>query len=389
MRESYQVETITAINPAGLGAAEAGARTRPSRSPARRGRGPADPPLLIGGSTRLTRREKVDRADFIGRLGSGFGELLSVAVDWLTVSVPARLGADTGAHLLAVTECEEVGGAQRGFARSELRKMMGGQVWRKFEPHELSREWGREYESWEASGGAGESLAHLVVGRRSRASRVDVAFDFACARALRADDVVEALERGAVDRGVMRSAKGRPLKVGREGAEHRTFYLGDRHASETFIRIYRKDVQSIAHAELFGPTMRVEVVVKKKEARRLWSLAAPGLEVLKRGASMRCRELIGVGVLQEDAVELPAMEVPEALDVAGQLHLVFRNHWATLAAAHDAGVDLARLLDEARATSSRWGRKRYRDRWAKLEGSGRAVEETVVDMLRRGTVRLA
>lgn len=296
------------------------------------------------------------------RTNRGFvGRPSGVGVDWLSMT----LAAEVAAELVIQTELVEVGKGKEGFRQAERRAMMGGEAWRRFEPVTASRRWGLAYESWEWDGPSAGWPAEWCRGRDCRPSRVDVAFDFSVPDGVSADDVFESM-REEVQR--------RELLVGISGQGGvNTRYIGGKE-SERRIRIYRKDLEDEAWALQFGPTVRIELILRGDVAEDWWDGWSISREGALREAAGHVFEMTGCEVLADWEVPTGLQRVRESFEVAAAFKWVIRQYGAVLDVAFECGVDLVSLVAERAAKSGRAGRWR-RDRLR------RAVEAVGVEQL--------
>lgn len=338
MSHGAATDKLTSVNQHGLGGPPATIRgVRQAEGVAGGPLGDANPPLLTGGLKHC-------------------GELLGVAVDALTVTVE---GADGGAEavaakLLTATELDEPGRANRGFAKSEKRLCMGGHVWRKWEPHQPSRKFGSCYESWECESGAASWLAGWLRGRGEvKPTRVDVAVDLVVPDAYLADDFV----REFVEPHLANWSTGRKPKLGISGEGGvNTLYVGSAKSSLR-VRTYRKDLQDACFAELVGPVLRVELVMREEWAERFWRAWEVDEDAAKRAAAGQILRLTGFDALI-GVEDLPELETPEESSEAQQLALWIEQNGGRLLAWSDAGIDVVGLCREAgiieRSRVGRW-----------------------------------
>jgi hypothetical protein len=252
--------------------------------------GEANPPLLTGGLLHP----------------------LSVAVDFLTVSVPDA----TRDRLALWTQSHEEGNGRRGFAHSEKRATLGGYCWRQWGPTVESKAYGSRYESWEWAGQVASPAASFLRPFEARPSRVDVAFDFECPASFRSDDLVPYYSA---------HAEARQISLGVSGQDGvYTRYVGSVSSSRR-VRIYRRDLKDRAIASLYGPVLRVEVVLRDEVARAWW---ATWCECQAKGyaaAAYHVAEMTGLRV--HDSTSEPCEVVmPEAADEAKQI-ATFIEQW--------------------------------------------------------------
>lgn len=297
----------------------------------------ADPPLLTGGSSQ--------------------NQCVSRSVDFLTLTASSEVGAE----LMRQNPFSESGGACRGFSKSEARLCIGGQCWRRWEPFQPSKSFGLAYESWEWAGSVAMFAADAVARFDVRPSRVDVAYDFACGVRVMADDVAGRCEAWMAERGIKGGVSG-------EG-EINTRYIGSR-LSERRIRIYRKDLESDVLAELLGPLMRIELVLKNDHARAWWKVWCRSREDAFAAAAAHVHQMSGME-LQALTVGVPEFVKPDAADEAQSLFQFIKQHGDRVGSWIDAGVDLVALVNEHREQSiSRKRAFRAKARGAAMQSAG-------------------
>lgn len=290
-----------------------------------------DPPLLIG-----------------GLIPENVGQLVHVGCDFLTVTVPDQ----TARELLAESVHDEDGYGRPGFAKSELRLILGGKCWRRWEPHQASDAWGKAYESWETSSGGAWWLSRYLRDRECRPTRIDIAWDFSVDKAYTADTFHDAVKPWADKRGITTGISGH--------AGIHTRYIGSR-KSDRMVRVYRKDLQDAVLGEILGPTLRVELVLKGDHAAAfwgVWSKVATDEEAWPAAAAV-LQLMTGLAI---SPGEVPQLQLPECKDESQRLLAFVEQHGPTLLAFADAGVpvfDLCRQRAEmvSKATRMRHGKR--------------------------------
>jgi hypothetical protein len=285
------------------------------------------------------------------------GDLLGGRVDWLSITVGARAAE----RLCATSERASEGKHARGFRKSELRTVAGGEAWRKWEPWEESQRFGYEYECWEYSGFeancaacAVRSLAASMPGQ-VRPSRADVAFDFGVDERYRSCDWAAAAKPFAAANRITMGISGQ--------GEIFTHYVGAS-TSARRIRCYRKDLQSQQVAFEIGPMLRVELVLKDEQARAWWPIWERDVDEAKRSAGEHIRRMAGCRVLAE-AGEIPELELCEDIDPAQLVFQFVQQHGSWLQLLMEKGVDIGRLIklmQLKRWHASNWSRHRSRRR---------------------------
>lgn len=304
-----------------------------------------DPHSLTGGSLRSPGSE-TRFCDLPPARASG--------LDWLTVTVPT---GGPSAQRLQLLPVDGPGASRVGFASSEARQLDGATVWRHSRPHQSHATLGRDFETWEAAGRTAHRLAELVDASEAQPSRVDVAFDHDCPSAYTSDDFAAAAAPVVA---------ARRLTLGISGQDGvNTRYVGSARSARR-VRIYRKDLQNPAFASVFGPLLRVELVMRSEFALRWWSLHAADPLGAQHAAASMVGQLTGFCPLQCGHVPLPPLETPPATDAAQRLFSFVSQHGPLLEAAHDAGVDLVELARLVPRKGGRMAQKRRRDRLAFL-----------------------
>jgi hypothetical protein len=307
--------------------------------------------------------------------------LIGCNVDFLT----ATMSPGMDAHLLALTDPDEAGNPGRGFARSEKRVCIGGTCWRRWEPYQPSRSFGTDYSSWEWAGGGSRHYADILATGRTgpspagtppvrpspRASRIDIAFDFSCPDSFTSDQLVAPLE-DAEKPG--HTQDGLIMRIAGGGGVH-TRYLGAL-SSPKMIRVYRKDLQLSTWAEMFGPTLRVELVLKDDYAAALLRIIGThGLKHAYAVAAGHVATMTGWHLIEEPA-DVPEIVQPEGRDLAERLLPLFQQYGQLLATLDDAGLP---VLDLCRC---RCGSKASRSRLRKLKDGLSKDLANVTEILR-------
>lgn len=303
-----------------------------------------DPPLLIGGLT-----------------PEDVGQMSHVGVDFLTVTVPDMTARD----LLGHSEQSEDGYAKPGFAKSEKRLILGGDCWRRWEPRQASQAWGHSYESWEFSGHSASWPSRFLRGRECRPSRIDIAWDFSVDETYTADTFHDAVFPWCEARGITTGIAGH--------AGVNTRYIGSR-KSDRMVRVYRKDLEDAVLAEILGPTLRVELVLKGGHAAafwQVWKLAGSEDEAWPAAAAV-LQYMCGLAI---SPGEMPSLEVPECKDESQRLLAFIEQHGATVTAFEAAGVPLVDLCREASEGISKRTKIRQTQRVLELRRQG--VEQVV------------
>lgn len=304
----------------------------------------------------------------LGRKSLVDGRLCGVSVDYLTFTTPEA----SAAVLIDASEVIRPGGKVQGFGRSELRRMMGGEGWRRWEPCSGSKRWGKAYESWEWAGAASHWPAERLRTIEGYPSRVDLAFDFECGSDERSDDVVRRVRAWV-------KQKGLKLGVSGEGGIN-TRYIGSI-ASPRRVRIYRKDLRDAGWALQFGPTLRVELILKDERATDFWAVWCDSPEGAVRGAAHHIEQMMGRSVL-DDAQPIPRGKVLEpAWEYAEKLARMMKQYGAVADAAFEVGIDLVGLCAEFQRGRGRTVQWRRSELGASIERAGVEQVESCVRML--------
>jgi len=304
------------------------------------------------------------RSSFLSREGR-----LGVSVDWLTGSVSS---ADAEAILMPHTEPDEPGTARPGFRRSERRLTLGGRVWRRLEPLQPSKRFGDDYESWEFDGcQAAHGVDLMARCDRPKVTRIDLAFDFSV-RDVTARELVETI---IDDREDVKTPQG--FGVGESGQRpHLTMYIGSM-SSDRRIRIYRKDVQSPHFAFGCGPIMRVELMLKGRQAHAFWQVFGDDRQAGYAAAAAHIREMSGL-IVADDIGTVPEFVAAEIPDDAQRLFTFLEQHGTTLHEFASSGVDLAALAAQRCESISRMTRHRSKQRTERLRAAGPKLVEQIV-----------
>jgi len=307
----------------------------------------------------IANRGCVTHAKMASRAGNAVFDKLAdpfmEGVDWLTITVPKLTTSD---HLHGLTELIKIGGPAQGFMQTERRRCNGGECWRRFEPHQASKDYGHAYECWEWDGAAARSGAEGLIGWEGRPSRIDIQFTSICDAGVTPAMIYDvwspiSREKGIRDRLII---------------EHdvSTAYFG-KPSSGRSIRVYRKDLQSEEFAMIFGPCMRVEVTLTGKRCQAWWKLYQTDEKAAYAAAAKHIEEMTGGRVRNAVADVLPALVMPEALNQS-QKFLSFAEQYGDFVVDHiDSGVDVVQLLREwSGRARNRMSLKRSSDRRARI-----------------------
>jgi len=294
--------------------------------------------------------------------------LASICIDWLTVS----LGLDDIAGLMEGSKRDADDKATTGFKASEKRQAPGGVVWRRTDPHQESKAWGYGYESWEAPGTAALWLASELRSIDSRPSRVDIAFDLADGRT--ADDLLESCRPHFTRKRLTDGISGQ--------AGINTRYIGGQQ-SERRIRIYRKDLQSESWAVLHGSTLRVELVLKDRQAHAFWEVWQAGDEHTAYAvAAGHIQEMSGLE-LMADVREVPQLAPVEQSSAAERVAQFIRQNAGTFVAIRDAGINLNALADAQLSNASRMTQHRSGALHAEIQSGGHEQVQHLAELILR------
>lgn len=339
----------------------------PRRSPRRRAeparRGDAAEPDLPPSANRgvETKRERSSRSEI--RLGRCLGKqgwgVVGAHLDWFTGSVSAHESRD----LIAFTDWHRAGGAKQGFGASEERSFLGGHAWRRWEPVSPSKRWGFDYENWEAaSSGAQWFAERLAKGRGFSPSRIDFAWTFQVPGHLRSDRVARAIAKHVRRAGLTKGISGQ--------GDVNTRYVGSS-TSDRRLRIYRKDLQCPELLELFGPCMRIEVVLKADLARAWWCMWERDAESAAAAAAAHVEQMSGLVVGPVGQIPPPIIEEPA--DIARSAAAMVAQYGDTLFALLEepgGAQELRHLTAEYVSRESRTAAWRSQARRGELERLG-------------------
>ncbi len=286
----------------------------------------ATPPLLTGG---------------VRQHRTSFGALESRSVDFLTSTLST---VEALRIVTTLSTLDEPGYPKPGFAKTERRVVLGGKAWRRFEPRQSSNRWGMDYESWEWSGGPSSFAAMDLRGRDVKPTRIDFAYDFSVADTFTPDDFFDLVKAHAESQGIGNGISGQNGK--------NTRYIGSINSPRR-IRIYRKDWQQPGFLELgFGPTLRIELVLKDEHAESVWPVWSDDMERGYAAAAAHIFAMTGVRV-QAEVGEVPEVVMPEALDDAAGLFQFLEQYGPKVAAWFAAGIPVHELAEERLKVSSR------------------------------------
>ena len=261
-------------------------------------------------------------------------------VDAFTVTLPTTLAVPMlESPPLGEFHHLQDGTSMRGGHRTAEYRMMGGSMWRRWEPWSASPRWGTDYEIWEATGAAGAVLADWLAPHADqvRSSRIDLAVDLVCSSELTPGEVVAPLNVGG-----WQTETGHAINHRARGTEaHWVWYVGSR-SSERMLRFYRKDLdQPLLYPGLSCGIFRVELELKKPLSHPMFSawsrddvsaFAAYGRHVHE----MTGRQLVPIG-------DLPPVDRQSNVEVLQTVLALIEQHGATIDQMHQEGIDLVEL----------------------------------------------
>lgn len=262
---------------------------------------------------------------------------VSVDVDFLTMSVPSG----PAQVLLRNSVMEEVGYGGRGFKRSERRLVVGGKAWRRLEPIVESKDWALDYECWEYDGIGARDAARVMRALPGRPSRVDIAFDLPCSGTLTSRDVLEHFRPHVVGLGLVIEANG--------DERWPTCYIGGKQSGRR-VRIYRKDLEDLEVANCFGPTMRIELVLRDEAAQAWWSVWRDDEGRGFAAAAAHLQAMTGYCLMTGGEIP-PSRVLDGSSGLLGKFLACFRQYGGLFEAAIEAGADLGQFGELVRAQS--------------------------------------
>lgn len=313
--------------------------------------------------------------------GVTWGELLAGGLDSVAVNVSPTLDAFLVDHVVRLVATQG-GTVTRDVAATGGRGFECRETWRvalpsiEFafvrysRPQRASNVLGASFVLWDLQGGAATRLVvggiHASgLGHESTVSRVDVAFDFAVAVDFYATSLRE-LVREHVERreGVL----GEDEDVFEHGGPERrgTVYDGPR-GLVRMVRIYRRDFKG----STADPVLRVEVELRERHARDLWSAYLLDAARALRMASTHIWERLGLDLGAVE--ELPAPSEEREVDaVRTSVHLFAQ--WSTvLGLLFERGVGVERIARLVASCASRASLDRLERRRATI--ASMTVEE--------------
>jgi|GEM_PF-5820759 len=249
-------------------------------------------------------------------------------------------------------ELVEDGKPSQGFARSQRVPLLGGYAWRRYEPHQPSKRFGMDYESWEASGFPASDLAARVRASEVQCTRLDLAWDHHVPDSVSAGSVVEPL----ADAQMLAPGGAEIGTYGRGDRSTWTWYVGARAASR-MLRVYRKDQQdpSSTIALVYKHVLRVELQLRKPDAHPIYQAIQRDPASGWGAASAHVYEMTQRVV--DSISDIPEVEAPAEVEAHQALLEVIYQHGPVLQAAREAGVDVDSLVDarcEDLSRKTRW-----------------------------------
>jgi len=243
------------------------------------------------------------------------------------------------------------------------------------DPRVESAALGLDYESWVFSGpqaAIAVLLAKPITG--ARPSRVDIAFDFPVDLTTTADDVLESFRD---------HYEGLRLTDGISGQGGiNTRYIGSA-SSERRVRIYRKDLDDRAYAELHGPTVRVEVVLKAKHAEAFWQdYTEHGEQHALSIAAAHLASLTGLHL--DGSGDLPVLVPVEASAPAQKIAYWVEQNASALVAMCEAGIDLKKLCDRQVLKQNRQAKYRRNKRKKAITDAGAKNVQHLASLILQG-----
>jgi hypothetical protein len=162
-----------------------------------------------------------------------------------------------------------------------------------------------------------------------------------------------------------------------------TRYIGAK-SSARRLRVYRKDLQSEAWLFDYGPTMRVELILKEEQARAWWAVWEASESDAYASAAAHLLDMTGWCPPGIEPGLKPPLQPEPITEVSQQLFYFLVQHGAQLSSFADAGVDVFGLADAARAGCSRMTEFLASQRLKEIRAVGvEALEDRVRALLSR------
>lgn len=280
------------------------------------------PPILIGGVL----HPKLNNKPNLSLTGTGY--------DAFTVSVPLGIAE----QLLHRSEAVETGFGTTGFKQSEKRICMGGDCYRRFDPHTASKAWGMEYESWEYKGQPSTRPIRDLQGQECKPTRIDIAFDFDCPEDYFPSDFEDSVLPFVNNKGIDINYAGKRLS--------HTVYFGSR-KSERMIRVYRRDVKNPLLAAEGRNILRVELELKKDMCLAFWAhITEHGPDSGIVVAAAHVSQMLGVAPITHDGYLPPLLRTDEDTEAVQMLLQFIKQNSVMIEACRAAGIDTERLARE-------------------------------------------
>lgn len=278
-------------------------------------------------------------------------ELINISCDWLSLS----LSSEDAKRLYKTTGKSRVSEQAyfKGFAQHEMRSAFSGHCDRHWGPRTASKQHGTNFELWNFRGkSASYAQTHCSLAEipEAQATRLDVAFDFRCS-----EDLAPLTVR---DWWKPHWAKERliPGISGQGELKSHTAYIGCK-TSERRIRIYRKDIEDKIYVR--EPTIRIELICKKRRAASLYPIWYKDETIGFRTASEHVFEMTGFRPLPEKG-KIPRLEKEPVTTVAQKLAALVNQYGTILSVAYSEGIDLNILLQVRFPKVSSSTQKRHR-----------------------------
>lgn len=301
---------------------------------------------------------------------------INISYDWLTVTVNKK-----GSQILCrQTVFVEDGYPGNGFAKTELRKCLGGFCWRKMEPKqdELKFGFGKDYESWEFSGCTADSSISELTKVECKPTRIDIAFDYRVENDYLSDHWIESVRSHVESKGI---------KIGISGQGRvNTRYIGSPQ-SERRIRIYRKDYRDIEVRTVFGPVLRIELVLKGEQAISFWNGCVHSDKNFYKLAAAHIYDMTGFMPIPDQLSEIPKIKRKAPSSLVQKLHQFLKQYGNIVKAYQIAGLNLDLLIDckHTQSLKNKVARHRYQRLTMELnETDVRSLESIVYAAIEEG-----